>query len=412
MKSLIILGRQPILGLAELESLYGPEKLQQIGHKCVLVDEDPCTMAFDRLGGSVKFCKLLTTLETTNWKNVEKFLVEASPKQSASMPEGKMTLGLSEIGFNITLKQLQRTGLEIKKAIRTRGRSVRLVPNKTNELNAAQIIHNKLDKTNGWELVLIRDKQQTIVAQTVKVQDIESYAERDQERPSRDPKVGMLPPKLAQIIINLATGKLPRQKLKSICEIPINEHIPRTKMNQIILDPFCGTGVLLQEALLMGYEVIGSDLEERMIEYSQNNLEWLNDLYNLQIENPELIIGDATTTQWPSRADFVACETYLGRPFTSLPDKNILKENINTCNEIIKNFLKNINPQIQTGTRLCLAIPAWQIARNKFQDLPLIDSLSDMGYNRLSFEHAKSGDLIYYREGQVVARRLIVISKL
>ena len=56
MQSLLILGRQPALGIAELESIYGADKIQVVSEKVVIVDEDPCLLAFDRLGGSVKFC--------------------------------------------------------------------------------------------------------------------------------------------------------------------------------------------------------------------------------------------------------------------------------------------------------------------------------------------------------------------
>lgn len=411
MQSLLILGRQPAIGIAELESLYGSDKIQPVGERVVIVDEDPCLLAFDRLGGSVKFCKILTTTPATKWHEVADFLIKAAPNQSQNMPEGKMLLGISELGFNVSVKQLEATGLSIKKAVRSTGRAVRLVPNKTGELNAAQIIHNKLTGQNGWDLIIIKDGNKTIIAQTVKVQDIESYAERDHGRPMRDSKVGMLPPKLAQIIINLAAGKLPEGKLKSICDTPLDQEHPRPSLSQAILDPFCGTGVLLQEALLMGYDVIGSDLEERMIEYSAGNLKWLNDIYKLGLEKYNLEVGDATTLQWTEKPDIVACETYLGRPFSSLPDQNTLKQNISTCNLIVANFLKNIAPQLQSGTRLCIAVPAWQIRPNNFMELPLIDSLSDMGYNKSRFEHVKDGDLIYYRKDQIVARRLLVIIK-
>ena len=79
MQSLLILGRQPALGLAELESLYGADKIRAVGDKVAVVDVDPCLLAFDRLGGSVKFCKILTTLDTTDWQEIEKFLVQVSP---------------------------------------------------------------------------------------------------------------------------------------------------------------------------------------------------------------------------------------------------------------------------------------------------------------------------------------------
>ena len=75
MQSLLVLGRQPALGLAELESLYGAAKLRRVGDKAVVVDVDPCLLAFDRLGGSVKFCKILTTSDTVDWQQIEKFLM-------------------------------------------------------------------------------------------------------------------------------------------------------------------------------------------------------------------------------------------------------------------------------------------------------------------------------------------------
>src|SRR4051794_2242006 len=58
MQSLMILGRLPALGTAELESLYGADKVKLVGTQAVIVDVDPCLLAFDRLGGSVKFCKV------------------------------------------------------------------------------------------------------------------------------------------------------------------------------------------------------------------------------------------------------------------------------------------------------------------------------------------------------------------
>src|SRR5487761_1448924 len=102
MQSLLILGRQPDLGLAELESLYGADKLIPLNKHAVIVDIDPCLLAFDRLGGSIKFCKVLTELNTNNWPEIETFLCKVSPEQSKQMPAGKMQLGLSLYGFNLS----------------------------------------------------------------------------------------------------------------------------------------------------------------------------------------------------------------------------------------------------------------------------------------------------------------------
>src|SRR5262249_39452518 len=137
--SILILGRQPNLGLAELESLYGTGMVTLVGLQAARVKVAPCSIDFQRLGCSLKLCKLLTILDVTTWKDIEEFLVDVSPDHSKRMPAGKMTLGLSVYGIQVNPKQLLATGLKIKKSIqKATGRSVRLVPNKTSELNTAQ----------------------------------------------------------------------------------------------------------------------------------------------------------------------------------------------------------------------------------------------------------------------------------
>ncbi|HET9173730.1 MAG TPA: hypothetical protein VFN56_00435 [Candidatus Saccharimonadales bacterium] len=412
MQSVLILGRQPKLGLAELESLYGSAKIRRAGTSAAVVDIDPCLLAFDRLGGSVKFCKVLAELDTTQWKEIEKFLLTAAPDHAKQMPEGKMHLGLSLYDFKESVRHIEATGLTLKKAIRKTGRSVRLVPNKEAALSSAQVLHNRLTSTHGWELVFIRDNGKTIIAQTVNIQDIDSYTIRDRSRPKRDARVGMLPPKLAQIIINLAAGELPEDKLKSICDIPEGGIVTRPHLQQTILDPFCGTGVVLQESALMGYDVYGTDLEPRMVEYTKTNLVWLNSTYKLEGSYDfRFANADATIAQWELPIDFIACETYLGRPFTVRPTAEVLAQTVADCNLILKRFLQNIHGQIQSGTRLCLAVPAWHMSTTEFKHLPLIDQIQDLGYNRTSFEHVGAESLLYYREDQIVARELLVITR-
>ncbi|MEO7364295.1 MAG: DNA methyltransferase [Candidatus Saccharimonadales bacterium] len=405
MQSLLTLGRQPLLGLAELESLYGAARVRLVGKQAAIVDIDPCLLAFDRLGGSIKFAKVLTTQPTTNWKQLEKFLITVGPGHAGRLPEGKMQLGLSVQGLDVSPGQLEATGLTLKKAIRKTGRSVRLIPNKTAELTTPQVIHNHLTGPTGWELLLIGDGDQTIIAQTVMVQDIASYTRRDRERPKRDAKVGMLPPKLAQLLINLAAGPLPEAQLSNICDTPAGQPVPKTILGQTVLDPFCGTGVVLQEAHLMGYDVYGTDLEPRMIDFTNANLSWLDPKLVARTET-----GDATNHTWTAPVDLIAGETYLGKPFTSAPDPVTLSQTASDCNTIIRKFLRNIHGQLAPGTRLCLAVPAWQTSPDHFKTLPLIDQIDDLGYNRVRFEHIRDDQLIYYRSDQLVARQLLVIT--
>jgi tRNA G10 N-methylase Trm11 len=397
-QAIAILGRQPALGLAELESLYGADHVQPVGRDgaAALVHLDAEAIAFDRLGGTIKLGKALTRLDATDWQKIEKHLEKAIVNHLQHVPEGKLKLGLSVYGLDVSVGRLNATGLTLKKIVRNASneqRSVRIVPNKTLELNSAQVLHNGLTKSHGYELLLIRDGSTTLLAQTIAVQDIDAYAARDQGRPKRDARVGMLPPKLAQTIINLATSDA-------------------APADHVVLDPFCGTGVILQEALLMGFGIYGTDIEPRMVEYSQKNLDWLDERQELLNPVRKLEVGDAANHQWNPAPGIVACEGYLGQPFSSLPSPEKLADVRSTCNLILKKFLQNIHGQLKPGSRLCVAVPAWQERPSRFLHLSALDHLEDLGYNRVSFKHVEQQDLVYARTDQIVARELLVLIRI
>lgn len=385
-KSLCILGRQPALGLAELESVYGAESITPLVGAALLnvPSED---VQFSRLGGTMKLAKILTILDTTDFKKAADYINKTLPDHLGYIPEGKIKFGVSCFGVRTTVNDINRATLRIKKTIKVAGRSVRVVPNKELSLGSAQVIHNQLTSPLGMELLLVAHGSQTILAQTIAEQDIEAYAARDHGRPKRDTKVGMLPPKLAQIIINLA----------------------RPGTDGTILDPFCGTGVILQEAGLMGFTAHGSDLDERMVRYSRDNINWLEESWHKTFDW-HLEVADATKTTIHTDISAIACETYLGRPFSSQPDTKVLQEVMQDVNLIHKRFLQNIAKQTKPGFRACIAVPAWYI-RGSFAHLKVLDNLEELGYNRIDFVHAKREDLVYHREGQIVARELVVIER-
>lgn len=387
-QSICILGRQPALGLAELESLFGKKKVQPLGTQAALVDATPSDIHFNRLGGSVKLCKLLTYIPSTELPAIMKYIGDTLPEHFKFIPSGKIHIGFSFYGFAFNHGKINAAALSVKKQLKSGSRGVRIIPNKQPDLNTAQVIHNQLTSRHGMEFVLIKIGKRTALAQTVAVQDIEAYAARDQARPKRDARVGMLPPKLAQTIINLA----------------------QPSESDAVLDPFCGTGVVLQEALLMGHDVYGTDLEDRMVDYSRDNLEWLAGQYDLSGSTYLLETGDATEHEWQA-FDTIAAETYLGRPFSAEPKPEILAEVMNDVHIIHKKFLQNVAKQTKPGFRMCIAVPAWR-TKNGFKHLKTLENLEELGYNRQSFVHADNSSLVYHRENQIVARELVVLNRI
>ncbi len=385
--TIYILGRQPHIGLAELERVFGSKKVSHIAPEVALVDTPPS----DRpIGSALKIGETLTQFQATSFRDASQKAVSFLEKNLPT--DSKVTLGISAYNFAVSGHDVQKLGLILKQKRKKNNFSTRLIPNKEAALNSAQVLHNKLTSSHKWEVLVIKTfTGDVLLAKTTHVQDITAYTQRDRSRPKRDARVGMLPPKLAQTIINLAIGDKNTENLR-------------------LLDPFCGTGVILQEALLMNCFVMGSDIDQRMIDYSKANIEWLrrHENYNKNGTLLSLEQGDATDFNWQKSPDVIAGETYLGRPFSSEPDEESLRKVIHDCNTIHKKFLANVTRQTASGLSLCLAVPAWHV-KNKVYHMPMLDDLENLGYNRLDFTHASNEDLIYYREGQIVGRELLVL---
>ena len=270
---LAILGRQPKLSIAELESIFGSDTLTPVGEEVCLVDTDS-PLPQSRLGGTIKSARILTRLKDASLESCFNYLVKTIPDHLGTLPEGKLQLGVSIYGAKAQKNWLLKQLLTLKKVIKNEGRSVRIIENKSEALESAVVLYNKLTGPLGWELLLVKDGDDYILAQTTAVQNVDDYSKRDFDRPKRDSYVGMLPPKLAQVMINLAVGGWQMADGK--------KQFADGSPEVAILDPFCGTGVVLQEALLMGFGANGSDISQKMVDYSLDNLNWLCAKYKIQ----------------------------------------------------------------------------------------------------------------------------------
>ena len=389
-----LLGRQPALSIAELERTY--RRVSWFSADTALVDTD--SIDIQKLGGTQKAGRVAFEVQSTNdWRRVSDAIIQHYSRKWGSY-DGKITLGLSAYGVDVNVRDLQKVGLILKGKLKGKGASIRLIPQQEIALNSATSHHNKLGLAdNKVELLIVKGGKSIIIAESTGAQNITALAARDQGRPKRDAFVGMLPPKLAQIMINLA-GEITKDPESDL-------NAPR------ILDPFCGTGVLLQEASLMGYAVYGTDIAEKMIRFSRENLNWLQDTYRFTTEW-YLHEGDAVDAKWQQPVDAVVSESYLGQPFSAPPSSAKLIEVRGNCNFIITGFLRNLTTQLKSGTPVVLAVPAWKDKEGRFTHLPLIDNLEELGFEQVTFETVPTEQLLYHRPDQVVARELLVLKKI
>ena len=427
-----LLGRQPEISLAELAAVFGVDNVNRISQQCAEVQ----TAQFDitTLGGTIKCAKVITELPASRTDKpsllaASRFITQHYHAKWTHSPH-KITLGLSAYNLAVSARDIQKTGLILKSSLRKSGTSLRLIPNDQPALSTATAHNNKLGGSPyKVELLLIKTTdRRLVIAESRGVQNITAYTRRDRHRPKRDAFVGMLPPKLAQIMLNLAlgAGSLTRQRshdnsvTRSDSSLSDKSMVLRTALPDAfdleetagiraavtILDPFCGTGTVLQEALLAGYDVVGTDLSQKMVDYTTENLSWLQSTFTAPGNVIDIHQADATTHRWLNGAHLAAvvCETYLGQPFSAPPAPQKLAEVAGNCNHIITGFLTNIRPQLAPNTPLCIAVPAWYDASGQATHLPLIKNLQQLGYHQLNHT-----PLIYRRPDQVVARELLIL---
>ena len=293
--TLFILGREPELSVAELNAVAkrwsGQVAWCSTEAALVRTPSEVPASEFAKLGGSVKMIRVMEQwpagaqpIEVVrgklDWAWLQQF-----------WPEGRVEFGVSAYGFSNSQRgTLIAHLLGVKKDIRADKRPVRLVTSREPQHSAVTVQRNGLLK-NGKEIVLVHHGDEIVVGVTVAVQDYQTYSLRDFGRPNADPKNGVVPPKLAQMMLNIAGANT----------------------SDILLDPFCGSGTILQEAALMGVKSLhGSDSEAKAVKDSQENLRWLaKEFPQLNIDLEITKMDARSTTVKPT---MIVTEPYLGQP--------------------------------------------------------------------------------------------------
>ncbi|GDX62614.1 hypothetical protein LBMAG34_1480 [Candidatus Saccharibacteria bacterium] len=333
----------------------------------------------NNLGGTIKVGEIIAN----NVSSINELQKEIINHCKDIEIETKFNYGISYYGNSkINFNQI---GIKLKKELKSTGLKPRFVmPSDGAILNAASIKHNKIFP-DGREFIVVQSKDKMLLAVGLSFQDIDMYSKRDYEKPCRDRKVGMLPPKLSQIMINLANPD----------------------DNTVICDPFCGSGGLLMEASLMGYDSIGSDLSDDMTKCAKKNIEWFLDNFNAKGKVEILKSNDATKLKYPKESYSVVTEGFLGINFLSKPTKQLIDEQISNLKNIYVEFFKNLLLQERLPDVVCICVPFWRVNEQTIR-LNLIDEIANLGYTIVEFKSARQSTLNYYREGQFTGRQIVV----
>lgn len=418
MQYAFILGRVYTLSLAELlqvlENLGLVWKVLACSPEVVVIETDKPINAESlqaRLGGSIKIIRLFDTFQKKGKEFPSQVLTTYFTfkriKDYFSEYSGKKQFGVSIYPLDPTIRfrdEAQRIAFLIKKVLQDQAQSVRAVlpqfPHQV--LSSVQVNENQLLQ-KGAEIVVICGNQRIFVGKTLVVQNYENYGRRDYQRPARDEKVGMVPPKVAQTMINLS-GPL--------------------KPLEYILDPFCGSGTILQEAILMGYRAIGSDIEQKMIENSEKNLEWFRNRYHVAPGRYKLFKSHAAeiSLQLPKyKVAAIVTEGTLGPIYGKLPKKSDMQTNFKNLAKLYDQVFKEFKKFIAGGTKIVFSLPAYRLNNTDYEFMANLDFISENGYTILDplpvqltakyrfLKVTSRKSIIYDRREQVVAREIFVL---
>jgi tRNA G10 N-methylase Trm11 len=388
----LVFGNHPRLSLAEFlafcpKAVIVAQTVKAYVAKSKLWDD---AALMDQLGGTVKLGQVILETESVN----------LDPQQIAQLMVQGQDAGRSlEFGWTVygadnkQKKIFEKYPIQIKKALKALGFSVRWVTGKGGEpLSPAAVAKCHLTEKPNADLCLIIEKNKLFLGRTTQVQNADAWSLRDYGRPCRDDANGMLPPKLARIMVNLA----------------------RVPKGGTVIDPFCGSGTVLMEAALatVAAKIIGSDIDARQMTDTQTNLVWL-EKENIISEKDgprfKTFISDVKDVAkfLPAKSvDAVVTEGWLGPPLRGRETAQEIKRNATQISQLWSDTLKVLRPILKNNATIVGVFPSFTDGRQIFRTDDQLE-LKSLGY---AWDELPAGikmeELYYERTGQHLRRNI------
>ncbi|MFH1332348.1 MAG: DNA methyltransferase [archaeon] len=341
MEYMFILGRDSELSLLELVSYFknnniGYHFVKRFGEAAVFsLPELDFKKLVMQLGGTVKIGVVLDVDDLYFESNRIRYAVSAYGKQDVSH-----------------LKK------EIKECFKHQHvRAFMKKPKQGTTLMPSDVLrHDLID--NGYEFLLAGD----FVARTIAVFNPSEHETRDEKRPEND-YLRTISIRLAKILINLSQSK------------------------HTLLDPFCGYGTILQEALLMNIDVFGIDSDSKAVAACKKNLIWLQNNYKFNAKWRVFNNDARNASKIITSVDSVATEPYLGPYLKKLPTKDDALAIVGDLEPLYSDMLKDLR-KIVKG-KVAIVVPRFRTRANDLIQLQFEKIAKDSGFRPVNFSEVK-----------------------
>lgn len=375
----IVLGRSERLSVHEIRStlLRSGRHIDALtvtsGVALVKATPMPDVSWFQILGGSVKFGFVIGQPQGSE------VAVRTLLKESIG---SSTMIGLSTLGAKLNAGVIAS---ELKKEISTLRRFV--VSADGSLLSAAQSKGIAAEKGSQW-LILATNGSYRLV-QILAVQDIDDFTKRDRELPVNDAKRGMLPTKLARMMVNISLGEIR----------------PKNDWHPVVFDPFCGTGRTLVEAMLSGAHILGTDIDPVAIDASRKNLAWATSTYHFGNYDPEQLLVssiDKVARLFSAESiDAIVTEPFLGPPLHRMPTSIERDQLFDELTPSYAALLRVGQLLLKPGGRLVAVFP---LIQDQSLRTHFVDRFPRFGYHLLD-------SIPVTRSDQLIARDIVLLEK-
>ena len=382
-----ISGKNWILSLAELTAYFQTNnnkfEIQYFSREFFVINLEkslgPAEMV--HLGGTIKIGDPKITIPTETvkeaflnknkqaQKQIEEILA-SSPIPKRMKPD-KILFGVSlyftDNTFSPMAMRMQRAiGSAVKDELKAQCKKADFM-GYSSDRKLAQLSHVEVLKKslveNQAEVLFCIGKTQTWVATTVAVHNPFEFQKRDIQKPNQR-VIFAMPPRLARMMVNL-----------SACS-----------EGKVLLDPFCGVGTILQEALLEKAAVVGMDKNAWCVKAAEENLQWLTSEYELEGADFRVVQGDVDRLAEKVGVESVDCivsEPDLGPALREVPTSPYAEKIIEKLEPLFSDFIEEASRALKPGGRMVTVTPYIKTRSKEVVTMSIEDKLEGTSLKRV-----------------------------
>jgi tRNA G10 N-methylase Trm11 len=370
MKYLFILGRNRDLSIAEIEEFFKKEENPindfSLVENGLLVDvsEPVDSNVISRFGGTIGIGEIMASGDkNTLFKNMESLMIYDGTENKLNYTLWNFSDFnddvLNYLKSRFKKEKLKATFKGLTSYLKMQGGEKEFIPS---------------SKLIDFEYFIFEENGIQYFGKITQKCDYESLEKRDMEKPVRRESLA-ISPRLAKILINLA-------------------HL---NSGDTLLDPFCGIGVILEEAMLQEVSVVGVDRDRNATKGAVENMKWFGFSEGLY----EIINGDSTHVEIPN-VKAVATEPDLGDILKKIPTKSNAEKTLRKFEKLMVGVINNVKNNVED--RIVFTSPYIRIGKKRL--VCNIESICERtGYNLV-----RPG-IPEYRGNQIVGRMIYILSQ-